>query len=221
MSKKWWRWILGLAIALILLLLLAGLTASKLIRSSKKSDPKEAVSNARQIGLALFEFDHHYGRYPDDSTAGLVREATSTSLKLGSSTSNDYFRQLIAAEIMQTEIPFYAKTTSSRRPDNMFSGSQALEKGEVAFAYIAGLSSAKAHPRAPVMMTPLVPGKRLFDIKSSREYFDGKAVILHADNRVATYPVDSSGHVWIDGKTLFDPSQPFWHGKVPDVKWPE
>lgn len=221
MSKKWWRWILGWGIALIFLLLLEGLIAPKVIRSHKNTDLARAINYARQIGLALVEFDKFYGRYPDDSTAGLVREATSTSLKLGSATSNDCFRQLIAAEVMQAEIPFYAKTTSSKKPDNVFSGSQALEKGEVAFAYIAGLSSANAHPRAPVVMTPLVPGKRLFDIKSSREYFDGKAVILHADNRVVTYPVDSSGHVWIDGKTLFDPSQPFWGGKVPDVKWPE
>lgn len=71
------------------------------------------------------------------------------------------------------------------------------------------------------MVTPLVPGKRLFDTKSSRKYFSGKAIILHAENSVRSYPVDSSGHVWIDGKSLFDPSQPFWDGKVPDVKWPE
>ena len=221
MSKRSWRWILGWAIALILLLLLAGLSAPLVLRCRKKAEQTEAVSNARQIGLALFEFEKHYGRYPDDSTAGLVREATSTSLKLGFATSNDCFRQLIASEIMQSEIPFYAKTTSSRRPDNVFSGSHALEKGEVAFAYIAGLSSAKAHPRAPLVLTPLVPGKRLFDIKSSKKYFNGKAIILHADNSVRSYPVDSSGHVWIDGKNLFDPSQPFWGGKVPDVKWPE
>lgn len=77
------------------------------------------------------------------------------------------------------------------------------------------------HPRTPLVLTPLVPGKRLFDTKSSRKYFSGKAIILHADNSVCSYPVDSSGHVWIDGKILFDPSQPFWDGKEPDVKWPE
>jgi hypothetical protein len=41
------------------------------------------------------------------------------------------------------------------------------------------------------------------------------------DTSVITLPVDKSGHVYLNGKDLFDPSQPFWGGKVPDVKWPE
>jgi hypothetical protein len=32
----------------------------------------EAVSNARQIGLALYEFETEYGRYPDGTTAAKI-----------------------------------------------------------------------------------------------------------------------------------------------------
>jgi hypothetical protein len=68
---------------------------------------------------------------------------------------------------------------------------------------------------------PLISGKRLFDYKLAKKYYDCKAVVLFIDNSVRSYPVDKSGHVYINGKDLFDPSQPFWNGKVPDVKWPE
>lgn len=217
-SQKWWRWILGVGIASIILLVLS---APMVLRSRKKADLTEAISNARQIGLGLFEFDQTYGKFPDDTTAKQVHEATLSSLKLGSSTSNDYFRQLLAANIVSSELLFYAKTQYSKKPDNLFSGSDALKKGEVAFAYFVGLSSTAIHPQTPLVVTPLVPGKRIFDIKSCKKYFDGKAVILFADNSVRAFPLDPSGRVWIDGKDLFDPSQPFWGGKVPEVKWPE
>ena len=67
----------------------------------------------------------------------------------------------------------------------------------------------------------MVPGKLLFDYKLCKKYYSGFAVSLRLDNSVTRYPVDKSGRVWIDGKDLFDPTQPFWNGKVPDVKWPE
>lgn len=41
--------------------------------------------------------------------------------------------------------------------------------------------------------------------------------IWFADFRVERLTVDQSGRVYL----LFDSSQPFWGGKVPDVKWPE
>lgn len=219
-SQKWWRWILGVGIGLILFLLLVWMTTPVVIRAKKKSDLTEAVSNLRQIGLALFEFDADYGRFPDSSTAIDVKDATLTSLALGTTSSNDYFRQLIASEICQKEFIFYARTPTSKKPDNVFDGSNALEKGECAFAYIAGLSW-NSMTETPVVVLPLVPGKKLFDTKVSQRYYDGKAVILRVDNRVIVLPIDKSGHVWLNGKDLFDPSQPFWGGKAPDVKWPE
>jgi hypothetical protein len=53
-SQKWWNWMLNVGFGSILLLTIAGLTTPMVIRSSKKSDLTEAISNARQIGLALY-----------------------------------------------------------------------------------------------------------------------------------------------------------------------
>lgn len=55
-QKRWWK-ILVWVMALTLLLLLAGLTAPLVLRCRKLAELTEAVSNARQIGLALAEFD--------------------------------------------------------------------------------------------------------------------------------------------------------------------
>ena len=219
-SQKWWKWMLAVGIGSVLISVLAGLTSPLVVRSRKKADLTEAVSNARQIGLALFEFETSYGAFPNAQTAKAVKEATLSTLPLGSSTSNDYFRQLIAAEICQSEMMFYARSARTKKADNVFTGSEALKKGECAFAYIAGLTL-KHPPETPIAVFPLVPGKRAFDKKLCDKHFSGRAVILHIDNSVMSHPVDASGRVWINGKDLFDPSQPFWGGKAPDVKWPE
>jgi hypothetical protein len=79
-----------------------------------------------------------------------------------------------------------------------------------------GISSS-ADPETPVCMTPLEPGKLTFD----RELFEGRAVILRVDCSTITLPINASGHAILNGMDLFDPRQPFWHGKTPNVKWPK
>jgi hypothetical protein len=219
-SIRWRNWIVGLGIGSILLWVLAGLTQPMVIRSRKKSDLTEAINNARQIGLALFEFEAAYGGFPNDQTAREVKAATLSGLNLGSSSSNDYFRQLFAAEICQGESMFYARSPQTSKPDNIFTGSEALKKRECAFAYIPGITT-KHPPGTPIVVFPLISGKLTFDKKLCDKHYSGKAVILRLDTSVTTAPVDASGRVWFNGKDLFDPSQPFWGGKAPVVKWPE
>jgi hypothetical protein len=91
-----------------------------------------------------------------------------------------------------------------------------LKKGECAFTYIAGLSFS-FDPTAPVLIAPVVPGTWKFDPKP----FDGKAVVLRIDGSAKAEPIDKHGNVMIGGMNLFDPRQPYWHGKAPDIKWPE
>lgn len=74
-------------------------------------------------------------------------------------------------------------------------------------------------------MTPVVPGTWKFDPKP----FNGEAIILFLNssgaglpgNSATVLPIDKNGDVLLNGMNLFDPRQPFWRGKAPDIKWPE
>lgn len=188
----------------------------------KGADRTQTISNAKQIGVALYSFAEDYGTHPSADTVAKVRaDHPGATAPMGTATSNDFFRQLIVAECIDQERLFHAMANGVRKPDNVMTGAEMLAKGECGFSYIAGLSFPNAPPQTPVLMTPLIPGKRLFDYKLSRKHYGGKAVILLHDNSVLSLPVDKSGRVHFHGKDLFDPTQPFWNGRPPDVKWPE
>ncbi|RYD48048.1 MAG: hypothetical protein EOP85_04335 [Verrucomicrobiaceae bacterium] len=210
-----WR-LLKIAGILSIVVVLAGIAAPKVFRSRRVTDYTAAVSNARQIGLALFEFDTEYGKFPDESTIEAIRRTTGTEMKLGNTSSNDFFRQLIASGIAFSEQMFHAKIPGARKPDGVTTGNKALEKGEVGFSYLAGLSS-KGNPGRPVLVTPLIQGTDRFD----RTVFDGKAVILRMDNSAASIIIDKDGHALLDGRNVLDPSHPVWGGNPPRLVWPE
>lgn len=208
-------WMQGILWAGGLSLLFLFLSSPLFLRSRKASDRTEAINNIKQVGLALLEFDSEYGSFPDASTIGAVKAATSTTLPLGSATSNDLFRQLIATGNKSEKI-FWAKTPSTpRKPDDIL-GPGALKKGECAFTYVAGRSTA-GDPDTPILMVPVIRGTWKFDPKP----FKGKAVVLRIDGSARIETIDKHGHVMINGMNLFDPRQPYWNGKPPDIKWPE
>ena len=102
----------------------------------KPHDRTEAVNNAKQIGLALLEFEQEFGSFPSEETAEMVKKATGTELDLSGTSSNAMFRQLIAFGIQAEDI-FYCKHPEGiRKPDRDISPGKALEAGEVGFSYI-------------------------------------------------------------------------------------
>lgn len=181
------------------------------------ADRTEALNNVRQIAVALSAFDSEYDSFPSASTAAAVRANPGTTLTLGDHSSNQLFRQLMVSG-MKSERPFWARTAHSpKKPDELYTtDATMLAPGEVGFAYIAGLSST-TDPKAPLVVSPLIPGKRTFD----PEPFGGKAIVLFTDNSTASLDIDKQGRALLDGMDLFDPRQPFWNGKAPDIKWPE
>jgi hypothetical protein len=195
---------------------LAGLTSPFVIRSRKKSDQTEAIGNARQIGLALFEFEMDYGKFPDETTITAVRSKTGASLPLGTKTSNDYFRQLFAANMTQSERMFYAKGDGVRKPDGNIGRSAALAKRECGFTYFLGATDTN-NPGRPIVVAPMIPGTDRFDPQP----FKGKAVILRIDNSVTSVPIDRHGHVILNGRNLMDPQHPIWEGRAPSIAWPD
>ncbi|OYV00314.1 MAG: hypothetical protein CFE26_24150 [Verrucomicrobiales bacterium VVV1] len=217
-SRRKFRWIIGLGLGSLVLLGLWEVVTSMLLTSRKSPNLVTATSNARQIGQALLEFENQYSKFPDATTAALVQAETGSTWTLSEATSNDLFQQLIVSGIALSEEIFYAKTPWTRKADNLFTTeSQALATRECSFAYIAGLS-AKDDPSTPICVTPLEPGKLTFD----RNSIEGnRAIILCVDQRCLILPIDPSGRAILNGMDLFDPRQPFWHGKAPNVKWPK
>lgn len=212
--RKWkWLWIVGVFSMVIVTLLLIPLFIRPRHHHHNQT---EAVSNARQIGLALFEFETAYGKFPDATTIPAVQKETGTLLSLGTTSSNDFFRQLIAAEIAQSESMFYSKNAGIRKPDNIFDTTHALEKGECGFTYFLGATET-GNPSRPLVVAPMIPGTDRFDPKP----FEGKAVILKADNSVTSLPIDKHGHIFVAGRNLMDPQHPIWDGHPPVIAWPD
>ena len=206
-------WVGGISVAFMALLVSAPL----LLRSMKNPARTEAINNIRQVHLALMAFEADYGRFPDAATIADVQSKTHTTLTLGTATSNDYFRQLIAAGTAKSERIFWAKTAATPRRPNDILGIDTLKKGESSFTYVSGLRSS-GDVSTPVVVTPMIPGTHQFDPAP----FDDWAVVLRIDGSAKREVIRTDNHkVAVPGGTLFDTSQPCWHGKAPDLKWPE
>ena len=166
--------------------------------------------------MALYAFQQEYGKMPDFDTAAAVRESTGSVLPMGKKTSNDFFRQLFAAGMTESEAMFYARIPGSRKPDGVITGAKALEKGECGFTYFLGAIK-DGNPMRPIAVTSMIPGTDRFDPKP----FKGNAYVARADNSVTSFPIDKQGHVIFEGRNLMDPAHPVWDGRPPAIAWPD
>ncbi|WP_411826227.1 type II secretion system protein [Luteolibacter sp. AS25] len=217
-----------LLVVIVIIASLAGLTAPMVIRQRKKADQTEAVNNARQIGLAMLEFETEYGSFPDSDTLEELDETFTSPDVQGEagSDSNGYFKQLFQAGITQSEEMFYVKTPYSKKPDGDIDGDEALTDGEVGFGYImdgdSGMSIA-GNPARALVATPLNEDGGDFD----GDPFDKKAVILRMDNSVTSVNIrvssgddSNEGPAILGGEELLDSSNPIWGGDDPQMQAP-
>ena len=210
-----------LLVVIVIIAALAGLTAPMVIRQRKKADQTQAISNARQIGLAMLEFESDYGSFPGAATQTQLNVNFPAATVTGDTTgSNGYFRQLFQAGMTQSEEMFYAKVKKSKKPDgNIDTSATALATNEVGFSYIIsgleGLSSA-GNPARIICATPSAPGSTTdFDI----DPFDSKAVLLRIDNSVAAVTISaaantSTGKALVGGLDVLDSNNPIWGGVI-------
>ena len=214
-----------LLVVIVIIAALAGLSTPLILRQQKAADRTVAVNNAKQIGLALLEFDVEFGGYPDNYTAEEVSDSTGSDLNLSGNTSNDYFRQLVAFNV-QTEDIFFADTPYTREPDNIIDGSEALRPGEVGFGYVMrnqeeGLGTS-GNPNVPVVVAPLMNAQSNWTFDGGP--FGDKAVILRADNSVDVPIVrKTDNYVTIGkGRTLQQtgPNSVWGNGITPVIKPP-
>jgi prepilin-type N-terminal cleavage/methylation domain-containing protein len=221
-----------LLVVIVIIASLAGLTAPMVIRQRKKADQTEATSNARQIGLALFEFENDFGSFPGTSSLDTLTEvggayASSTVQGEAGTDSNGYFKQLIHAGLTQSEAMFYAKTPLSKKPDGDISTNDAaLEDGEVGFGYItngAGVGmSTSGNPSRAVVAAPLVEDGSEFDA----EPYDKNAVILRIDNSASSVKIvpasadATTGPAIVGGVDLMSATNPIWGSTDPTMNPP-
>jgi len=227
-SKKRGFTLVELLVVIVIIASLAGLTAPMVIRQRKKADQTEAISNAKQIGLAMLEFDNDYGSYPGALTLAQLNESFPDEVIKGEAgaNSNGYFKQLMQAGLTQSEQMFYAKAKGTKKPDGKIrTNSDALAAGEVGYAYITdgneGMSSA-GNPARAICVTPISPtvaGK--FDA----DPFDRKAVILRIDNSAASVNIrvaagSTTGDAIVGGVSLLASTNDVWGSTVPSLKAP-
>lgn len=213
-SCDWLFWLL----VIVLIASLAVIIPPMFIRNGRPAYQTEAVNNLRQIGLAIFEFETEYGDYPNDKTATLVtKKHPGHGHNLSGNSSNALFRQLFAARLTQSEQMFYAKVSGTRKPDGVISPGEALEKGEVAFGYISGLSS-EGNPARPIAFCPIIPGTDRFDPKP----FKGKACVIRGDGSVISLNIGKNGHAFVGGINLLSAENPIWgdEDKI-DIRYPD
>lgn len=210
---SWRFWIFQI----VLLAILAVFTIHGISKQRKKVDQVKTISSLRGIGFALAEFEDNFGSYPCDGTAKLVaKQFPKQGHDLSGTSSNALFLQFFAAGLTETEQMFYAKTLGVRKPDGDTSPGKLLEKGELGFAYVAGLTS-EGNPASPIVFAPIIPGTTKFD----PEPFEGRAVFLRVDNSVSSLVIGEDGHCRSGGIDIFSPENPIWDGKAPDIRYPE
>ncbi|WP_345783805.1 hypothetical protein [Luteolibacter rhizosphaerae] len=207
--SNWKRTVLG---SLALLGILAVILFTLVLKQTGRDfDRREAINHLNQISMALFEFDSEYGSFPNAGTIADVREDTCTELDLGTTNSNQFFRQLFATGL-KAERLFHIHRTSppARRPDEVITKGKALGVGECSWGYLP----ASSEPSAPLVFGPIIPGTRRFDPVPLR----GQALILRRDNSTSALRINPrTGGVTLNRMDFFDPRQPW----AKEIKLPE
>lgn len=207
-----------LLVVIVIIAALAGLTAPQVIKMKKKGDLAEATSNARQMGLGFTQFDADIGGYPDNDSEEAVKALTgdtNTTQQLSGSNSNDYFRQLVVAGIVDSEQPFFSRTTYIKsKPDDLMKANELLKAGEVGFGYIMKSQGVAIPVSAgkPVCATPLKEGST--DGSMENDPYDGKAIVLFSDSSVKQLNIRKS-----DSKAVMQSKKHILEGGSDDSVW--
>ncbi|MDG1669781.1 MAG: prepilin-type N-terminal cleavage/methylation domain-containing protein [Akkermansiaceae bacterium] len=178
-----------LLVVIAIIAVLAGLATPAILKAKKSADKAKTVSNAKQIGIAMMDFDGTYGEFPSDGTRKEL-ESIGEEVPSGDS-ANDYFAQLLINDSVDSEKIFYAKGVRGvKEGDNVFKNQpdKILEKSENGFGYFmyddkTALSSSDASS-CPLVCAPLKSGgpNPVFDENA----YAGEYVYLQLDSSVVT-----------------------------------
>ena len=206
-----------LLVVISIIATLAGVGVPVIISKQKDGARAEAIANIKEVGLAMFTFEQDYGSYPCNATAVEVKNNNpDTTLNFGGSSSNDFFRQLIAAGSIDTEKSFYAKTPYTKKPDNVMTQGKCLGPGECGFAYIMGTTtdplSSSGNSGRPLIAAAVYNG--LTNGTFDPDVYAKRAVIFRIDSSATAEPVRPS-----DKKVILGGGKTLLQGGDKDTVW--
>jgi len=164
-----------LLVVIAIIAALAALATPVVLKQQKKAASTQAINNAKQIYLLLFEYDQDSGKYPEEGTD-----------------SNTNFLAFYTGGYTDSEEIFYAKTAWNQKPDTDVSSTTFCATDETGFTYVEGLSTG-ASTNVALLGAPQLT-------KNTASTFDpdpygGNAVVLKNDGGVRTYRIKADNTV--------------------------
>lgn len=217
----------GIRLVFLVALSLAAWVCRPMIQRQRvKADHVSAISSLRCMGFGLLEFESAFGKLPDAQSARKLNESGKLRWSLDGGSANDYLRQLVAAEIVSTEVVFHARTSYTCKPDNRWTEENApIAAGECGFGYVMnrmhGFKSSDA-PEAVIACGPLDwDGREVSRTRFDPVVYGGCAAVLFADNSVMAPAIEPATQEvrFPDGRRLWDaePGSRWGEGASPVV----
>ena len=210
-NQKSKSWVKEIAISAILIVIALALLTPCQFKAIERAAMAEAISNARQVKLALDAFAMDFdGQFPSESL----------HQKLGTrgSSSNALFRQLFVAESTEAEVIFWVKNSSVANEDAPDDQKPILRNGEVHWAYLHGLKN-DGPEEAPIIVDPWKPQTHHFDPK----LWENKAIVVRVDGSAKPIRLQPSSSLLLDqeNKNLLSAESSVWNDAAPDLRQPE
>ena len=209
-SKRSGFTLVELLVVISIIVALASIAYPAIMKFANQGNKVKALANAKQIFMAMKDFDDSFQSYPDDVTADQIEN--DIALKkvdaglLTGATSNPYFRQLIATNKTDAESLFFIsvetdKGDRTREPDKSIANGKALTAGECAYGYImrdrgdstSGLSTRTKPSSIPILITCVEEGGNGLDATYSTKPFDGNVIVFRNDGGSSEVPLSNDG----------------------------
>lgn len=211
----------GLAFLVVLIVVLAALATPVPFKALERAKLAEHLNNGKQVKLALdvFAMDH-VKHYPDGETTrwfDLPRPET----------SNDYFRQLFAAEVTRSERIFWImdhRLCVDTAPDDVtgrggaFDPAATLQPGDNGWAYVLDQTS-EGDPDRPLLFdSPPTAAGLNFDTK----LWDDRVVVIRIDSTARPERLTPDGRLLDDnGVELLSPASAVWNRDPVEIAYPQ
>ena len=192
----------------IVLIALTSVATPNIFSALANARKARTINNAKQLGIALTEFDSQYGEFPSDVSGELFADE---GIKLPKGdTANHFLAQLLASNILDSEQVFFVDglKRTKKADDNFETPETMLARGENGFGYVmlddgTALNQTHGSSEIPVLVAPLSKGGKLPTFQGKP--FHGEGVVLRLDSSVGTNKINKKGELLSKktGKNIF------------------